>query len=106
GRAGALRADDEEVGEVREVDVELGDLDVLQLVADRIADHGTAGLTGVKRQGMRLMPWMNADSSMAGGPLIAMSGSCWKSSSNITAISRRARLAPRQKCGPPPPKPT
>ena len=34
-----------------------------------------------------------------------MSGSQRNSSSNITRISRRARLAPRQKCGPPPPKP-
>ena len=34
------------------------------------------------------------------------SGTRRRSSSNITVISRRARLAPRQKCGPPAPKPT
>ena len=36
----------------------------------------------------------------------AGSGSRVRISSKITAISRRARLAPRQKCGPPAPKPT
>src|SRR5439155_72776 len=55
---------------------------------------------------MRLMPWMKADCSMSGRPVTCMSGSRCRSSSNITRISRRARFAPRQKCGPPAPKPT
>jgi hypothetical protein len=58
---------------------------------------------GVKLQGMRLTPLMNDDSSRSGSPVISRSGKCWKISSNITVISRRARLAPRQKCGPPAP---
>ena len=59
--------------------------------------------TGVNAHGMRLMPWMKLDCSMAGSPVISRSGSRPNSSSNMARISRRARFAPRQKCGPPPP---
>ena len=38
-------------------------------------------------------------------PVMRRSGSRRRISSNITLISRRARLAPRQKCGPPAPNP-
>ena len=55
---------------------------------------------------MRLMPWMNDENRKSGSEVVRMSGSQVNSSSNITPISRRARLAPRQKCGPPAPKPT
>src|SRR5439155_10036961 len=61
---------------------------------------------GVNSTRMRLMPWMNADWSMSGAPFTWMSGRRCSSSSNITLISRRARFAPRQKWGPPAPKPT
>ena len=60
---------------------------------------------GVNSQGMRLMPWMKADCSISGSAVMRRSGSRSNSSLNITRISRRARLAPRQKCGPPPPYP-
>src|SRR5262249_42439969 len=83
GRPGALRPDDEKIREVRQVDVGIGDFDVLEPAPNRIADHVMlkamggnpvhAAGTGVKRQGIRLMPWMKADSSMSGGPLISMS---------------------------------
>src|SRR5262249_11809303 len=61
---------------------------------------------GVNATGIRLMPWMNAEWSLSGGAGTRVSGRRWSSSSNITRISRRARFAPRQKWGPPPPKPT
>ena len=41
--------------------------------------------------------------SIAGSPQERMSGTCSCSSRNAIMISRRARLAPRQKCGPPAP---
>src|SRR6266550_3396412 len=43
--------------------------------------------------------------SSAGSPTVRRLDSRRRISSNITMISRRARLAPRQKCGPPAPKP-
>ena len=48
---------------------------------------------------------MKFDCSRAGSPTARMSGIRLNSSWNITVISRRARWAPRQKCGPGPPKP-
>jgi hypothetical protein len=51
----------------------------------------------------RLIPWMNMLDSIAGSPQERMSGTCSCSSRNAIMISRRARLAPRQKCGPPAP---
>lgn len=48
---------------------------------------------------------MNCDNSRAGSSVATTSGICLRSSSNATLISRRARLAPRQKWAPPPPKP-
>jgi hypothetical protein len=56
--------------------------------------------------GRRLMPLMKFDSSRSGSPAVWMPGTSLNSSLNITVISRRARWAPRQKCGPGPPKPT
>ena len=74
----------------------------MEATLDRIEEI-TDYPTGVNAHGMRLMPWMKLDWSIAGSPVISRSGSRRNSSSNITEISRRARLAPRQKCGPPPP---
>jgi hypothetical protein len=42
----------------------------------------------------------------AGSSVATMSGTWRCNSSNMTLISRRARLAPKQKWAPPPPKPT
>jgi len=39
------------------------------------------------------MPWMNADNSIAGSSVTAMSGIRFRSSLKNTAISRRARFA-------------
>jgi len=50
-----------------------------------------------------VMPLMNGESRRAGSVVISRSGNHRKISSNITVISRRARFAPRQKCGPPAP---
>ena len=54
-------------------------------------------------QSSRLIPWMNGDRSMSGSPTAWRSGTCSNSSRNASVISLRARLAPRQKCGPPAP---
>lgn len=51
------------------------------------------------------MPWMNAERRMAGSSMATISGMRLCNSSNSTRISRRARLAPRQKWAPPPPYP-
>ena len=78
-------------------------------LCDRIDDTASRRYTpdeGVQATGSRLMPWMNADSSRAGSSVAVRSGICRCNSSNATLISRRARLAPRQKCAPPPPNPT
>ena len=53
--------------------------------------------------GRRFTPLMNADTSRSGSPVISSPGSSRKISSNMNWISRRARFAPRQKCGPPAP---
>src|SRR5262249_16775994 len=52
---------------------------------------------GVKRTGIALSPLMKFDRRRRGVPFSSMSGSRCSSSSNITRISSRARLAPRQK---------
>ena len=52
------------------------------------------------------MPWMNDDCNRAGSAVAVTSGIWRRNSSKATLISRRARLAPRQKCAPPPPNPT
>ncbi len=56
--------------------------------------------SGVKRTGMRLMPFTKSDRSRATGPSSSMSGRRRSSSSNMMRISSRARWAPRQKWGP------
>src|SRR3954454_330045 len=56
--------------------------------------------------GSRLMPLTNDERSRSGSPATSRSGNSSKSFWNVTAISRLARWAPRQKCGPWPPKPT
>jgi HAD superfamily hydrolase (TIGR01509 family) len=56
-------------------------------------------------QGRRLMPLTKLDSSRSGSPAV-MSGTRVSSSRSMTVSSRRARCAPRQKCGPAAPKPT
>ncbi len=61
---------------------------------------------GVNAHGMCLMPLMKDDARRSGSPVIRRSGRRVNSSRNMIVISRRARLAPRQKCGPGPPKPT
>jgi hypothetical protein len=58
---------------------------------------------GVQATGRRLIPWMNGDSRMAGSSVASMSGIWRRSSENAMVISRRARLAPRQKWAPPAP---
>ena len=57
-------------------------------------------------QRMRLMPLMNELCRYAGSDVISSCGTRRRISSNITAISRRAKFAPKQKCGPPAPNPT
>jgi hypothetical protein len=56
--------------------------------------------------GRCLMPPMKFDRNRSGAPSGSSAGTRVASSSNSTRISMRARLAPRQKCGPPPPKAT
>src|SRR3954454_24930101 len=56
--------------------------------------------------GSRLRPLMNDALSRSGSPETSRSGSLSNSVRKATPISRRARWAPRQKCGPWPPKPT
>src|SRR6267143_1802015 len=51
------------------------------------------------------MPWTKFERSFSGLPVASMSGSLLSSSVIITTTSRRARCEPRQKCGPPVPKP-
>jgi hypothetical protein len=62
-----------------------------------------AGQRGVNSQSSRLTPWMNGEWSISGSPTAWMSGTCSNSSRKAIVISRRARLAPRQKWGPPAP---
>ena len=64
--------------------------------------------TGValKSTGRCLMPATIFERRRAGAPSDRSTGTRRASSSNNTRISSRARLAPRQKCGPPPPKAT
>src|SRR5690606_12850031 len=50
-------------------------------------------------QGRCLIPLMKLENSRSGSPVARMFGTRVNSSRNITVISRRARLAPRQKCG-------
>src|SRR5437773_428271 len=59
-------------------------------------------LSGVKRTGIRLMPLMKFERKRSTGPASSMSGRRRSSSSNMIWISRRARLAPRQKWCPMP----
>src|SRR5207247_914858 len=56
--------------------------------------------------GMRLVPRTKLDRRGRTGPAGSMPGRRRSSTSNMTRRPRRARLAPRQKCGPPPPKAT
>jgi hypothetical protein len=52
------------------------------------------------------MPLMKLESRRSGSAAARMPGTRCSSSRSIAVISRRARCAPRQKCGPAPPKPT
>src|SRR5262249_955370 len=79
---------------------------VNHLVAETLTRDGriapqarTRARSGVKRTGIRLMPLMKFERSRSTGPATSMSGRRRSSSSNITRISRHARLAPRQKWG-------
>ena len=72
----------------------------------RAGGRGAGGrrpLSYFQAQGMRLMPLMKLLCRYAGSPVTRSSGRRRRISSNITVISRRARLAPRQKWGPPAP---
>ena len=60
---------------------------------------------GVKVAGSRLIPFMKLPPRYSGSPA-RMSGTRWRISSKIARSSARASEKPRQKCGPPPPKPT
>src|SRR5690348_7457786 len=60
---------------------------------------------GVKRTRNSFTPLTKLDRSRRGSLTGAMSGSRSRRMSSSTAISSRARWVPRQKCGPPPPKP-
>src|SRR5206468_3156763 len=73
--------------------------------ARRPALHAAAP-PGVNVTGRWLMPLMNPERSRDGSPDASMSGMRRKSSRYMTVISRRAKWAPRQKCGPGPPNPT
>ena len=61
---------------------------------------------GVKRTGIVLMPLMKSERRRRGSPASSRSGSRSTTSRIMALISARARLAPRQKCTPPPPKVT
>src|SRR5207244_437759 len=65
-----------------------------------------SGLVGVKVTGMCFRPLMKLERRRSTLPETLMSGRRRRSSSNMARIWRRARLAPRQKWGPPPPKAT
>src|SRR5580692_3144855 len=66
--------------------------------------QGPTGADGANVTGMCFTPLMKLDRSRCTSPSRRMSGMRSRSRSNITMISMRARFAPRQKCGPPPPK--
>ena len=60
----------------------------------------------MKRTGIVLMPLTKSEWRRLGSPASSMSGrrsTIWRI---VALISARARLAPRQKCTPPPPKVT
>src|SRR3954470_15914203 len=69
-------------------------------------DFDPAHRAPVSRAGSRLMPLTKEDRNRSGSPVTSRSGSRSNRAWNVTAISRRARWAPRQKRGPCPPKPT
>ena len=58
----------------------------------------------MKRTGRWDGPDTKFEASHSDGPAASMSGSRVRTSRRIASISTRARWAPRQKCGPPPPK--
>ena len=67
-------------------------------LVDRIACYQC----GVNRTGIDLMLLTVEDRSLRTGPQTSMSGKRESNSEKMLRISPRARLAPRQKCGPQP----
>ena len=65
------------------------------------ADHADRITTGI-----RLMPFTKSDRIRSTGPRISIDRSRGSSSWKRIFVSRRARCAPRQKCGPPGPNVT
>src|SRR5204863_8726518 len=76
-----------------------------QLVAERLllARERDLHQAGARRTGIALIPFRKPERSLRGGPASSMPGARCSSSSNMIRISKRARLAPRQKWGPPAP---